>query len=40
MRPKFNDIDYTKGAAPQCACAAPKEDDLWHTPEKIDVKPL
>ncbi len=40
MRPKFNDIDYTKGAAPQCACAAPKEDELWHTPEKIDVKPL
>ena len=40
MRPKFNDIDYTKGAAPQCACATPKEDELWHTPEKIDVKPL
>ena len=40
MRPKFNDIDYTKGAAPQCACASPKEDELWHTPEKIDVKPL
>jgi methylmalonyl-CoA mutase len=40
MRPKFNDIDYTKGAAPQCASAAPKEDELWHTPEKIDVKPL
>ncbi|MBQ1680385.1 MAG: methylmalonyl-CoA mutase [Bacteroidales bacterium] len=40
MRPKFNDIDYTKGAAPQCACAAPKEEELWHTPEKIDVKPL
>ena len=40
MRPKFNDIDYTKGAAPQCACANPKEEELWHTPEKIDVKPL
>ena len=40
MRPKFNDIDYTKGATPQCACAAPKEEELWHTPEKIDVKPL
>ena len=40
MRPKFNDIDYTKGAASQCACAAPKEEELWHTPEKIDVKPL
>ena len=40
MRPKFNDIDYTKGAVPQCACAAPKEEELWHTPEKIDVKPL
>ena len=40
MRPKFNDIDYTKGAAPQCACATPKEEELWHTPEKIDVKPL
>ena len=40
MRPKFNDIDYKMGNAPQCACASPKEDELWHTPEKIDVKPL
>ena len=40
MRPKFNDIDYTKGAAPKCACACQKEEELWHTPEKIDVKPL
>ena len=40
MRPKFNDIDYKMGAAPKCACAAPKEEELWHTPEKIDVKPL
>ena len=40
MRPKFNDIDYTKGAAPKCACACKKEEELWHTPEKIDVKPL
>ena len=39
MRPKFNDIDYTKGANPKCACAAGQE-ELWHTPEKIDVKPL
>ena len=39
MRPKFNDIDYTKGAAPKCGCAC-KEEELWHTPEKIDVKPL
>ena len=39
MRPKFNDIDYTKGAAPKCACAD-KQEELWHTPEKIDVKPL
>ena len=39
MRPKFNDIDYTKGANPKCACAAGQE-KLWHTPEKIDVKPL
>ncbi len=39
MRPKFNDIDYTKGATPKCACAN-KEEELWHTPEKIDVKPL
>ena len=38
MRPKFNDIEY-KGAAPQCSCAAGQE-ELWHTPEKIDVKPL
>ncbi len=38
MRPKFNDIDY-KGAAPKCGCAAGQE-ELWHTPEKIDVKPL
>ena len=37
MRPKFNDIDYTKGAAPKCGCAWNKEEDLWHTPEKIDV---
>jgi len=40
MRPKFNDIDYTMGAAPKCACACKKEEELWHTPEKIDVKPL
>jgi methylmalonyl-CoA mutase len=40
MRPKFNDIDYTKGAAPKCACACQKEEERWHTPEKIDVKPL
>ena len=40
MRPKFNDIDYTKGAAPKCGCACNKEEELWHTPEKIDVKPL
>ena len=39
MRPKFNDIDYTKGAAPKCGCASNQE-ELWHTPEKIDVKPL
>ena len=39
MRPKFNDIDYNKGAAPKCGCAAGQE-ELWHTPEKIDVKPL
>ncbi|MBQ6958271.1 MAG: methylmalonyl-CoA mutase [Bacteroidales bacterium] len=39
MRPKFNDIDYTKGAAPKCECAC-KQEELWHTPEKIDVKPL
>ncbi len=38
MRPKFNDIDYTKGVAPKVA--ALKEEELWHTPEKIDVKPL
>ena len=40
MRPKFNDIDYTKGAAPKCGFACNKEEELWHTPEKIDVKPL
>ena len=40
MRPKFNDIDYTKGAAPKCGCACNKEEEIWHTPEKIDVKPL
>ncbi len=39
MRPKFNEIDYTKGAAPKCGCASNQE-ELWHTPEKIDVKPL
>ncbi len=39
MRPKFNDIDYTKGATPKCACKN-KEEELWHTPEHIDVKPL
>ena len=39
MRPKFNDIDYTKGAASKCGCASNQE-ELWHTPEKIDVKPL
>jgi methylmalonyl-CoA mutase len=39
MRPKFNEIDYTKGAAPKCECAC-KQEELWHTPEKIDVKPL
>ncbi|MBQ6072644.1 MAG: methylmalonyl-CoA mutase [Bacteroidales bacterium] len=39
MRPKFNDIDYKMGAAPKCACPAGQE-ELWHTPEKIDVKPL
>ena len=39
MRPKFNDIDYTKGATPKCACAN-KQEELWHTPEHIDVKPL
>ncbi len=39
MRPKFNDIDYAKGATPKCACKN-KEEELWHTPEHIDVKPL
>ena len=38
MRPKFNDIEYN-GAAPKCGCTAGQE-ELWHTPEKIDVKPL
>ena len=39
MRPDFKDIDFTGAQAGKCNCAAP-EQELWHTPEKIDVKPL
>ncbi|MCF0164555.1 MAG: methylmalonyl-CoA mutase [Bacteroidales bacterium] len=37
MKPNFKDLEYT-GAAAECKCTENQE--LWHTPEKIDVKPL
>ena len=39
MRPKFNDIEFKGGKAAACGCAKGQE-ELWHTPEKIDVKGL
>ena len=40
MKPTFTDIKDLKGfnAAPACSCDAAQE--LWHTPENIDVKSL
>ena len=39
MRPNFKDIEYKGAAAADCACTKGQE-ELWHTPEKIDVKSL
>ena len=39
MRPKFNDIEFKGAAAAKCDCKKGQE-ELWHTPEKIDVKGL
>ena len=39
MRPKFNDIEFKGGKAASCGCNKGQE-ELWHTPEKIDVKGL
>ncbi|MBR5034109.1 MAG: methylmalonyl-CoA mutase [Bacteroidales bacterium] len=39
MRPKFNDIEFKGGKAAACGCKKGQE-ELWHTPEKIDVKGL
>ena len=39
MRPNFKDIEFKGGKAAACDCAKGQE-ELWHTPEKIDVKSL
>ncbi len=39
MRPNFKDIDYKGAGAPSCGCPESRA-EVWHTSEKIDVKPL
>jgi len=39
MRPNFKDIEFTGAKAAECGCKKGQE-ELWHTPEKIDVKGL
>ena len=39
MRPNFKDIEFKGGKAAACDCGKGQE-ELWHTPEKIDVKGL
>ena len=39
MRPEFKDIEFKGAAAAKCDCNKGQE-ELWHTPEKIDVKGL
>ena len=38
MRPDFKDIKYNNAASTGCCCS--KEQELWKTPENIEVKPL
>lgn len=38
MRPDFKDIQFGNGASAPVADVS--QNELWHTPEKIDVKPL
>ena len=39
MRPEFKDIEFKGAKAAACDCKKGQE-ELWHTPEKIDVKGL
>ena len=39
MRPEFKDIEFKGAQAAACDCKKGQE-ELWHTPEKIDVKGL
>ena len=39
MRPDFKDIEFKGAKAAACGCKKGQE-ELWHTPEKIDVKGL
>ena len=39
MRPNFKDIEFKGAAKAACDCSKGQE-ELWHTPEKIDVKGL
>ncbi|MBR3745311.1 MAG: methylmalonyl-CoA mutase [Bacteroidales bacterium] len=39
MRPNFKDIEFKGAKAAECGCNKGRE-ELWHTPEKIDVKGL
>ncbi len=39
MRPNFKDIDYKGAGAHSCGCPE-SQSEVWHTSEKIDVKPL
>ena len=39
MRPNFKDIEFKGAKAAACDCKKSQE-ELWHTPEKIDVKGL
>ena len=39
MRPNFNDLEFKGAKAAACGCKK-GQDELWHTPEKIDVKSL
>ena len=40
MKPNFKDIDIKAAIANGCSCKQTGADELWSTPEKIEVKPV
>ncbi len=40
MKPNFKDIDIKAAIANECSCKQTGADELWSTPEKIEVKPV